>query len=173
MMACDSPLKRQGVYFSLLILLSTRVDKKNYISAVLTGNSAIEHIGHFCSILPYSGQGTYSPLFDIDPPDYPFEWHAGGRPREPYTGPYGCTLTLPKLVDPRFRVFSTPKIHSTKLQARRYVAFQAYRTLYDNSLLNDHLLPLTSVLEPEMEGEVRALLKEVEQRDGTASVSSQ
>ena len=112
-------------------------------------------------------------MFDIDPPDYPFEWHAGGGLREPYPGPYGCTLTLPKLVDPRFRIFSTPQIHSTKLKARRHVAFQAYRTLYDNGLLNEHLLPLTSVLEPEMESEVRALLQEVEQRDGTARVSSQ
>ncbi|KAH8992590.1 P-loop containing nucleoside triphosphate hydrolase protein [Lactarius hatsudake] len=141
--------------------------------AVLTGNSAITHIVHFCAILPYPGQGHHSPLFDIDPPDYPFEWHADAGPRVPYKGPYGCTLTLPKLVDPRFRVFSTPQIHSTKLKARRHVAFQAYRALYANGLLNDHLLPLTSVLEPEMESEVRALLREVEQRDGTAQVSSQ
>lgn len=141
--------------------------------AILTGNSAIEHIVHFCSILPYPGQGNHSALFDIDPPDYPSEWHAVGGPRELYTGPYGCTLTLPKLVDPRFRVFSTPCIHPTKIKARRHVAFQAYRTLFDNGLLNEHLLPLTSVLEPEMEGEVRTLLQEVEQRDGTARVSSQ
>ena len=160
--------------FALLISYSTcEVTKQRYFSAVLTGNSAIEHISHFCSILPCSGQSQYSPLFDIDPPDYPFEWHAGKERREPYTGPYGCTLTLPKLVDHSFRTFSTPKIHSTKLQARRYVAFQAYRVLYDKGLLNDHLLPLTSVLEPEIEGEVRALLKEVEQREGTARVSSQ
>jgi endoribonuclease Dicer len=171
MIAYDLPLKRQGMCFSLFFF--PRELTKNYFSAVLTGNSAIEHIAHFCSILPYSGQGNYRPLFDIDPPDYPLEWHADRAPREPYTGPYGCTLTLPKLVDPRFRTFSTPKIHSTKLQTRRHVAFQAYRTLYDNGLLNEHLLPLTSVLEPEMEGEVRALLKEVEQREGTARVSSQ
>ena len=33
--------------------------------------------------------------------------------------------------------------------------------LYDKGLLNDHLLLLTSMLEPEMEGEVRALLNDV------------
>jgi endoribonuclease Dicer len=71
------------------------------------------------------------------------------------------------------RVFSTPQIHSTKLKARRHVAFQAYRTLFEHNLLNEHLLPLTSVLEPEKESEVKALLEEVEQRDGTARVSSQ
>jgi endoribonuclease Dicer len=140
---------------------------------VLTGNSAIEHIYHFCSILPYSGLTNYAPLFDIDPPDYPLEWHTNCGPRTPYFGPYGCTLTLPRLVDPRFRSFSTPRIHPTKVSARRDVAFQAYCALYENGLLNDHLLPLTSILEPDQESEVQLLLKEVEKREGTALVSSQ
>ena len=139
----------------------------------MTGNSAIEHIYHFCSILPFSGHGSHSALFDIDPPDYPFEWHAGKGPLEPCPGPFGCTLTLPKLVPPHCRNFSTPQIHSTRLKARRHVAFQAYRALYENELLNEHLLPLTSVLEPEMESEVRALLEDVEKRKSTKSVSSQ
>ncbi|KAF8267333.1 hypothetical protein EI94DRAFT_1786492 [Lactarius quietus] len=141
--------------------------------AVLTGNSAITHIVHYCSILPYSGNGSHSALFDIDPPEYPIEWHANQDLHVPYPGPYGCTLTLPKLVPPAFRSFSTPQIHSTKLKARRHVAFHAYRTLFENGLLNDNLLPLTSVLEPEMESEVRALLEEVEKRDSTKRVSSQ
>ena len=140
---------------------------------MLTGNSAIEHIFHFCSILPYSGLANNAPLFDIDPPDYPLEWHTDRGPRPTYIGPYGCTLTLPRLVDPRFRSFSTPRIHPTKVSARRQVAFQAYRALYENKLLNDHLLPLTSTLEPDQESEVRLLLKEVEKREGTTLVSSQ
>ena len=144
------------------------------ISAVLTGNSAVEHIFHFCSILPYSGLGgNNAPLFDIDPPDYPLEWHMDGGPRLPYVGLYGCTLTLPRLVDPLFRSFSTPRIHPTKVSARRHVAFQAYRVLYENKLLNDHLLPLTSTSEPDQDSEVQLLLKEVEKREGTAPVSSQ
>ncbi|KAF8491147.1 P-loop containing nucleoside triphosphate hydrolase protein [Russula emetica] len=141
--------------------------------AVLTGNSAIEHIFHFCSILPYSGFANNAPLFDIDPPDYPLEWHTDRGPRLPYIGSYGCTLTLPRLVDPRFRSFSTPIIHPTKVSARRHVAFQAYRVLYENKLLDDHLLPLTSTLEPDQESEVQLLLQEVEKREGTALVSSQ
>jgi endoribonuclease Dicer len=140
---------------------------------VLTGHSAIEHIFHFCSILPYSGLANNAPLFDIDPLDYPLEWHADRGPRLPYIGSYGCTLTLPRLVDPRFRSFSTPRIHPTKVSARRHVAFQAYRVLYENKLLNDHLLPLTSTLEYDQESEVQLLLKEVEKREGTALVSSQ
>ena len=94
-------------------------------------------------------------------------------PRLPYMGPFGCTLTLPRLVDPLFRSFSTPRIHPTKVSARRHVAFRAYRVLYENKLLNDHLLPLTSTLEPDQESEVQLLLKEVEKREGTALVSSQ
>ena len=140
---------------------------------MLTGNSAIEHIFHFCSILPYSGLLNHNPLFDIDPPDYPLDWHAGRGALPPYYGPYGCTLTLPKMVNPKFRSFSTPRVHSTKVAARRHVAFEAYRALYENKLLNDHLLPLTSALEAEVESEVRLLLKDVEQREGTARVSSQ
>ena len=140
---------------------------------MLTGNSAIEHIFHFCSILPYSGLANNAPLFDIDPPDYPVEWHADRGPRLPYTGLYGCTLTLPRLVDPRFRSFSTPRKHPTKVSARRHVAFQAYRVLYENKLLNDHLLPLTSTLEPDQESDVQLLLKEIEKREGTTLVSSQ
>ena len=108
-----------------------------------------------------------TPLFDIDPPDYPWEWHANRGPRPPYTGPYGCTLILPRPVDPRFRSFSTPRIYPTKVSARRHVAFQAYRALYENGLLNDHLL------EPDQENEIQLLLKDVEKRDGTARVSCQ
>ena len=59
------------------------------------------------------------------------------------------------------------------MAARCHVAFQAYRSLFENELLNKHLLPLTNALEPELDSEVRFLLKEVEQREGTALVSSQ
>ena len=140
---------------------------------MLTGNSAIEHIFHFCSTLPCSGLATNYPVFEIDPPDYPLEWHTDHGPRLPYIGSYGCTLTLPRLVEPRFRSFSTPRIHHTKVSARRHVAFQAYLALYENQLLSSHLLPLTSTLEPDQESEVQLLLKEVEKREGMALVSCQ
>jgi dsRNA-specific ribonuclease len=45
--------------------------------------------------------------------------------------------------------------------------------LYEARLLNDHLLPLTSVVEPDLEEEVKALLKDVGKRAGTAHVTSQ
>ncbi|KAI0052736.1 P-loop containing nucleoside triphosphate hydrolase protein [Auriscalpium vulgare] len=141
--------------------------------ALLTSNSAIEHLNHFCSIIPHSGRGNHAPVYDVDPPEYPPEWHSYGGSMPLYDGPYGCTVTLPKLVDPAFRTFSTPCLHRTKISAKRHVAFQAYMALYEHGLLNENLLPLTSVLEPELEDEVRNLLKEVEKRDGTARVTSQ
>jgi endoribonuclease Dicer len=160
-------------YALVHVLVTPHLSETNHISAVLTGKSAIEHISHFCSILPYSGSVNHVPLFDIDPPDYPLDWHTNNSPRTPYAGPYGCTLTLPRLLHSRFRSFSTPRTHPTKVSARRDVAFQAYRALYENGLLNEHLLPPTDVLKSELESEVRILLKEVEQREGTALVSSQ
>jgi endoribonuclease Dicer len=54
------------------------------------------------------------------------------------------------------------------VSARRNVAFQAYRALYEGELLNKHLLPHTV---PELEDEVRFLLQEVEKREGTARAS--
>ncbi|THH18353.1 hypothetical protein EW146_g2613 [Bondarzewia mesenterica] len=142
-------------------------------SALLTLDSAIEHLNHFCSVLPSSGHGEHTPIYDIDPLDYPAEWHAYGGAVPLYSGPFGATVTLPKLVDPKFRVFTTPCIHATKVLAKQHVAFLAYRELYFHGLLNEHLLPLTSVLEPENEEEVKNLLKEVEKREGTARVTSQ
>lgn len=74
------------------------------------------------------------------------------------------------MVNHKFRSFSTPRIHHTKVAARRHVAFEAYRALYENGLLDNHLLPFTSV---KLESEVRFLLEEVERREGTTLVSSQ
>lgn len=115
----------------------------------------------------------HSPIYDISPPDYPSEWHAQLGDLLPYAGPFGATVTLPKLLDPQFRVFSTPIIHARKAHARRRVAFEAYKALYNKGLLNDHLLPLMSVLEPELEDEVKKLLSEVDKRDGVTRVTRQ
>ncbi|KAI9458495.1 P-loop containing nucleoside triphosphate hydrolase protein [Russula earlei] len=147
--------------------LRFRVDQTG---AILTGDSAIEHLFHFCSILPHSSLVNHAPLFDIDPPDYPLEWHTNGGQRTPHMGLYGCTIILPRVIPAKLRMFSTPRIHPTKASARRNVAFQAYLALYENNLLNPHLLPFT---EPELNSEVRMLLKEVEKREGTTLVSCQ
>jgi endoribonuclease Dicer len=159
------------------------------ISAILTAQSAVPHLEHFCAVLP---NGKHSkclkvrvvhrilkappvPIYDDDPPEYPEGWHLlGGRPgTEPYQGPYGATVTLPRLLPPHLRVFTVERIYPTKVSARQHVASKAYLALYEARLLNDNLLPLTSVLEPDMEEEVKTLLKDVMKRAGTADVALQ
>jgi len=47
----------------------------------------------------------------------------------------------------------------------------AYKCLYEAGLLNDNLLPITSVVEPELEEEVKAMLADVEKRAGFAKIT--
>ncbi|EIW74574.1 P-loop containing nucleoside triphosphate hydrolase protein [Coniophora puteana RWD-64-598 SS2] len=143
--------------------------------ALLTLQSAPPHLNHFCSVLPNSRHTAHRALYDIDPPEFPEGWHALD-PRTntlPYPGPFGCTVTLPRVLPPLLRTFSVPQKYSSKLSARRHVSFKAYKTLYDAGLLNEHLMPLTSVIEPELEEEVKALLAAVDAREGTAAVKLQ
>ncbi|KAF4598637.1 Dicer-like protein 2 [Pleurotus pulmonarius] len=143
--------------------------------AVLTLHSAIGHLEHFCAVIPNSGHTSHQPLYDIDPPDMPEGWHAFEHKIavEPPEGPFGATVTLPKLLALELRVFKVPRIYKKKVLAQRHVAFKAYKALYNAGMLNDHLLPLTSVVEPQLADEVKAMLKDVEKREGTASVSVQ
>jgi dsRNA-specific ribonuclease len=62
-------------------------------------------------------------------------------------------------------------VYKNKISAHRHSAFKAYKALYDAGLLNENLLPITSVMEPELEEEVKAMLAEVEKREGLAKVS--
>ncbi|CAK5269354.1 unnamed protein product [Mycena citricolor] len=146
--------------------------------AVLDLNSAIPHLNYFCAVIPNASHADFKPIYDLDPPEFPEGWHSFAKHStstaiESYPGPFGAHLTLPRLLPAHLREFDTPRIHSSKLSAYRHVAFQAYRTLYENGLLNDSLLPLTSVVEPELEDEVKEILKEVERRAGFAKVSVQ
>ncbi|KAJ6513203.1 hypothetical protein C8R45DRAFT_891160 [Mycena sanguinolenta] len=142
--------------------------------ALLTLDSAVSHLNHFCALIPNSGHVDYRPLYDIDPPELPEGWHSNRSTKiEPYPGPYGAKVTLPRLLPRELRVFETDRVHPTKASAYRHAAFYAYRALYENGLLNDHLLPLTSVVEPELEEEVKVLLAQVERRAGMAKVSLQ
>ncbi|KAF8206369.1 hypothetical protein K438DRAFT_1578044 [Mycena galopus ATCC 62051] len=142
--------------------------------ALLTLDSAVSHLNHFCALIPNSGHVDHRALFDIDPPDLPEGWHSNRSTKiESYSGPYGARVTLPRLLPSELRVYETDRVHSTKASAIRHAAFYAYRALYKNGLLNDHLLPFTSVMEPELDDEVKALLAQVERRAGTAKVSLQ
>lgn len=144
---------------------------------MLTPLQAVTHLNHFCAVLPNAGHMAHLPIYDIDPPDLPQGWHSLDPLQRvdppPYPGPFGCTVTLPRLLPRELRVFTIDRIYPSKRTAYRYAAFKAYLALYHANLLNDHLLPLTSVVEPDLEEEVKNLLKDVEKRSGMASVTSQ
>ncbi|KAF9501446.1 P-loop containing nucleoside triphosphate hydrolase protein [Pleurotus eryngii] len=143
--------------------------------AVLTPHSAIGHLEYFCAVMPDSDHANLQPLYDIDPPDMPEGWHAFEHRLavEPPKGPFGATVTLPKLLAPELRVFKVPRIYKKRSLAQRHVAFKAYKALYHAGMLNEHLLPLMGVVEPHLEDELKAMLKDIEKRASTASVSAQ
>ncbi|OAX41416.1 P-loop containing nucleoside triphosphate hydrolase protein [Rhizopogon vinicolor AM-OR11-026] len=153
------------------------VFKVESTGAMLTPIQAVTHLNHFCAVLPNAGHTSHLPIYDIDPPDMPEGWHSLDHQQRvnslPYPGPFGCTVTLPRLLPSELRVFTVDRKYPTKRSAYRHAAFKAYLTLYHTHLLNDHLLPLTSVVEPDLEEEVKNLLKDVEKRSGMASVTSQ
>ena len=157
--------------------MCSRGDVHSYpFRALLTLQAAISHLNHFCAVLPNSRHTNHVALYDIDPPDLPEGWHALGDGQQDipeYQGPFGCTVTLPKALSPELRVYTVERKYPTKRSAYQHVAFMAYLELYKAGLLNDHLLPLTSVIEPELEEEVKDMLKDIEKRDGMTSVTSQ
>ncbi len=139
----------------------------------MTLHSAISHLTHFCSVIPNTVHVDNRPLFDIDPPEFPEGWHFSTGPREPYLGPYGSKVTLPRALPLPLeeRTFSVPVIYKSIISAHRHSAFAAYKALYEKGLLNENLLPITSIVEPEREEEVKAMLAEVERREGFARIS--
>ncbi|KAI1794925.1 P-loop containing nucleoside triphosphate hydrolase protein [Ganoderma leucocontextum] len=144
--------------------------------ALLTLYSAIPHLNHFCAVIPTGGHDSLVPIYQLDPPDYAEGWHTLPeyvRFNERYPGPWGATVTLPRALPPHLRKFTTDRIHRTKRRAQQHVAYHAYVALYQAGLLNNHLLPHTSVIEPDKEEEVKAMLAEVAKRESTAQVSVQ
>nr|GAT60709.1 predicted protein [Mycena chlorophos] len=143
--------------------------------AVLTLHSAIPHLNHFCAVIPGSNHNDFRAIYEIDPPEFLEGWHSF-NPRTTgvnYNGPWAAKVTLPRVLPPELRYFTTERIHHRKESALRHVAFMAYKALYESELLSDNLLPLSSVVEPHLDEEVQELLKEVERREGTALVSLQ
>ncbi|KAJ2972183.1 hypothetical protein NUW54_g12326 [Trametes sanguinea] len=140
--------------------------------ALLTIHSAIPHLNHFCAVIPSGGQESHVPIYELDPPDYAEGWHlAPFRSEVPYPGPWGATVVLPRALPKHLRKFTTPRIHRSKRRAQQHVAFQAYVELYNAGLLDNHLLPLSSAIEPDKKEEVEAMLAEVAKRASTARVS--
>ncbi|KAI0771225.1 P-loop containing nucleoside triphosphate hydrolase protein [Trametes elegans] len=142
--------------------------------ALLTIHSAIPHLNHFCAVIPSGGHESHVPIYQLDPPEYAEGWHSlHDRSQAPYQGPWGACVTLPRALPKHLRKFTTPRIHSTKRKAQQHVAYEAYLQLYYAGLLDNHLLPLSTAIEPDKKDEVEAMLAEVAKRASTASVSIQ
>ncbi|KAI0662184.1 P-loop containing nucleoside triphosphate hydrolase protein [Cubamyces menziesii] len=156
-------------------------DERDYVEfqvastgALLTIHSAVPHLNHFCAVIPSGGQNSHVPIYELDPPDYEDGWHSNPiRDETPYQGPWGATVRLPRALPKYLRQFTTPRIHSTKRKAEQHVAFLAYCELYKAGLLDQHLLPLSTAIEPDKKEEVEAMLAEVAKRASTARVSIQ
>ncbi|RDB26530.1 Dicer-like protein 2 [Hypsizygus marmoreus] len=145
--------------------------------ALLTLHSAVSHLSHFCAVIPNSAHADNRPLYDIDPPEMPEGWHSFENRNQayvsPYMGPFGSKVTLPRALPLRNREFMTERVYRSRISAHRHAAFIAYRALYDAELLNENLLPITSIVEPHLEEDVKAMLRDVEKRASTANVTVQ
>ena len=142
--------------------------------ATLTLHSAVSHLNHFCAVIPNSAHVDNRPLYDRDPPEFPEGWHSlnrYARGLQPYAGPFGSKVTLPRTLPLPNRQFAVDMEYRSVTSAHRHSAFKAYVALYHAGLLNDNLLPITSVMEPELEAEVKSMLADVEKRAGMAKVT--
>ncbi|KAF9264929.1 P-loop containing nucleoside triphosphate hydrolase protein [Marasmius fiardii PR-910] len=142
-----------------------------HTGALLTLQSAIPHLSHFCAVLLSRNLGEYQPIYDIDPPDHPVGWHtfhSQSQSMSLYQGPWNSTVTLPRVLPPEFRMFSTDRPCSNKVSAHQHAAFAAYRCLYENGFLNDNLLPFFVDND-----EVKELKQEVEKRMSLVDVQKQ
>ena len=139
--------------------------------AKLTLHSAISHLTHFCAVIPNSTHVDNRPLFERDPPEFPDGWHSSTTPLAVYEGPYGSTVTLPRALPLPQRQFRVERKFKTVISAHRHAAFIAYKELYKHDLLNEHLLPIPSAIEPTLKDEVKAMLADVEKREGLANIT--
>ncbi|KFY55313.1 hypothetical protein V497_07052 [Pseudogymnoascus sp. VKM F-4516 (FW-969)] len=95
--------------------------------ALLTLETAVAHIHHFCATLPPQ------PFVDLQPKFY-FQ--------ESSYGLITAIVTLPNCVDPSARKAASSREWKSERMAKKDAAFQAYVALYMKGLVNDNLLPL-------------------------------
>lgn len=121
-------------------------------NARLSAEDAMQHLQHFCAVLPVDQYVDNRPMFS-------FEEDAGGLVRG--------TVTLPNSVHPAVRHTQGKAWWQTERAARKETAFQAYKALYEYGLVNDNLLPLTR--KPELrfaeESDIPAIVDGSEQYD--------
>lgn len=108
-------------------------------SALLTLDSAVPHLQHFCGTLPHTEFVDLRPIFTVEPvsPDDK-EFYDIGKPR------YRGMVLLPNSVPQSARRAVSKRAWDKKGWAERDAAFEAYVALYklEDPLINDNLLPL-------------------------------
>ncbi|CAI7616954.1 unnamed protein product [Penicillium glandicola] len=97
-------------------------------SALLTADDAVQHLHHFCDVLPVDEYSDNRPMFSFE---------------ENGEGLLLGTVTLPNSVHPTVRRTTGKSWWRTERAARKETAFQAYKALHSYGLVNDNLLPLT------------------------------
>ncbi|RHZ69809.1 Dicer-like protein 2 [Aspergillus turcosus] len=121
-------------------------------SAVLTADTAMAHLHHFCAVLPSEPYVDTRPVFS-------FAVNQNGLLKG--------TVILPSCVHPKVRRTEGRIWWRTERAAMKETAFQAYKALYEFGLVNDHLLPLTK--KPELKshdlGAMPSILETSEQYD--------
>ncbi|KAJ5550279.1 hypothetical protein N7461_004977 [Penicillium sp. DV-2018c] len=97
-------------------------------NALLTADGAIQHLLHFCDVLPKAEYADNRPMFGFQTNSDGLVWGE---------------VILPNSVHPAVRRTVGNSWWRTERAARKEAAFQAYKALYAYGLVNDNLLPLT------------------------------
>ncbi|KAF3933306.1 hypothetical protein ABW19_dt0200687 [Dactylella cylindrospora] len=117
--------------------------------ALLTLDSAIPKLSHFCGVLPKASYLDTRPVFEVE------------KESDPAFPSCQCVVTLPTCIPPEVRRAQTNRVWMTEKRAKQEAAFNACIALYKAGLLDDHLLPLMREDEDE---EKRMALAGIESR---------
>ncbi|KAJ5772613.1 hypothetical protein N7520_003142 [Penicillium odoratum] len=141
----------------LLTLQDSEEKVVEYLSVPSTGarlsaEDAIQHLQHFCSTLPVDDNVHNIPVFT-------FKTNSNGL--------FRGSVTLPTSVHSAVQRTEGKTWWHTERAARKEVAFQAYKALWEHGLVNDNLLPLTKKAELRFgaDKDIPALVKCSEQYD--------
>ena len=97
-------------------------------SARMSADDALQHLLHFCAVLPIDDYADNRPLFSYE---------------EDMSGQIRGTVTLPNSVHSAVRRAQGKTWWRTERAAKKEASFLAYKALYMHGLVNDNLLPLT------------------------------
>ncbi|PWY79196.1 dicer-like protein 2-1 [Aspergillus heteromorphus CBS 117.55] len=122
--------------------------------AVLTADTAVAHLTHFCAVLPRQRYVDTRAAYSFEKDD---------------SGLLKGMVILPACVHPDVRRAEGKMWWKTERAARKEAAFQAYKALYEFGLLSDNLLPFTGTVEPAAKGfaALQSILEVSEQYDPT------